>query len=63
MLQSLSLKAIQLLCDDLMAHEDEVNGDRLGEFNGKWQDDPDVGCLKKENVSRREAGSWLIWFI
>ena len=42
--KSLALRAIQILCTDAGASAHEIHRDRIGEFDGRWEDDSDVCC-------------------
>lgn len=53
--KSLALRAIEILCTQKTIDGHEVNRDRTGEFNGKWNDDSDIACVGHFEVT--EAGS------
>ncbi len=54
--KSLALRAIQLLCTKPAAEEREVNWNRFGEFDGKWNDDPDVCCEAEFELTQQSVG-------
>ena len=43
--KSFALRAIEILCTQETIDEHEVNRDRLGEFEGKWNEDSGVACI------------------
>lgn len=51
--KSALLRAIRLILTGKMLDEQDVNGERIGAFSGRWQDDSDVGCLSCFSVTTR----------
>lgn len=54
--KSLVLRAIQILCTNVVAEGHDVNRDRTGQFNGRWQDDPEVCCEAEFELTERTLG-------
>lgn len=54
--KSLALRAIEVLCTQNTIDGHEVNRDRIGEFRGKWNDDPDIACIGLFETTEASVG-------